>query len=115
MNHLFCRRKEKYHWLKVNDKWCFFKVHGVLGKIQVRIQDFVKGPQLLRPKVSKVVKQSPASGVSHLRLGSREGRTPRDPLDPLVKFAKNIRLVTAPALCIGDPHLSPKNSGSAIH
>ena len=40
--------------------------------IQVRIQDLVKGgPQLLRPKVADVVKQSHASEASNLQLGSR--------------------------------------------
>ena len=40
--------------------------------IQVRIQDLVKvGAQALRPKVADVAKQSRASEVSKLRLGSR--------------------------------------------
>ena len=39
---------------------------------QVRIQDLVKGgPQLLRPKVADVAKQSCASEVSNLQPGSR--------------------------------------------
>ena len=39
---------------------------------QVRIQDLVKGgPQLLRPKVADVAKQSHVSEVSNLRLESR--------------------------------------------
>ena len=39
---------------------------------QVRIQDLVKGgPQVLRPKVTDVVKQSHASEASNLWLGSR--------------------------------------------
>ena len=41
-------------------------------RIQVRIQDLVKGgPQLLRPKVADIAKWSRASEVSILRPGSR--------------------------------------------
>ena len=46
-------------------------VHMTEG-LQVRIQDLVKGgPQLLRPKVADVAKQSRASKASNLRPGSR--------------------------------------------
>ena len=42
------------------------------ARIQVRIQDLVKGgPQLLRPKIADVAKRSRASEVSNLWLGSR--------------------------------------------
>ena len=44
----------------------------ILGGVQVRIQDLVKGgPQLLRPKVANVAKWSHASEASILRQGSR--------------------------------------------
>ena len=40
----------------------------------MRIQDLVKGgPQLLRPKVADVAKQSCVSEASNLRKGSRAG------------------------------------------
>ena len=40
--------------------------------LQVRIQDLVKGgPQLLRPKVADIAKQSHASEASKLQPGSR--------------------------------------------
>ena len=40
--------------------------------LQVRIQDLVKGgPQVLRPKVADIAKQSRASEASKLRPGSR--------------------------------------------
>ena len=45
---------------------------GSLYSEQVRIQDFVKeGPQVLRPKVADIVKQSHANKVSNLLPGSR--------------------------------------------
>ena len=40
-------------------------------KQQVRIQDLVKGAQLLSPKVADVAKWSHISEVSNVQLGSR--------------------------------------------
>ena len=40
-------------------------------RMQVRIQDLVKGAKVLRPKVADIAKQSSTSTVSNLQLGSR--------------------------------------------
>ena len=47
-------------------------IHTItISTVQVRIQDLVKGGQVLRPKVANIVKRSHASEASNLQLGSR--------------------------------------------